>query len=300
MPNTQSHKGVYLAITAFIWWGLAPLFFKLLSNIDSFEIMAHRMIWSFVTLIILMWLLKKPFRIVEIFKTPKLLLSLVLTGLLVSVNWLIYVWAVTNNQVLATSLGYFINPLISVALGMLFLGERLNARKYIALFLVVLAVINQVWQYGELPLISLGLALSFGIYGLLRKQINIDSFNGLLMELIVVIPFAAVFLIWKYSTGEDVFFAFDWEINSLLMLTGIVTIIPMALFAASVKMVNLSTIGFVQYLAPSISFLLAIFIFKEPLGSGQIVSFSLIWIALIFISWEAISNIIIHKKTRSK
>ena len=301
MSNThQPQNGVYLAIGAFIWWGLAPIYFKMLTGVDAFEIMAHRMIWSFVTLIPIMFLLKKPFRIFEIFKTPKLLAGLLITGVLISFNWLIFVWAIANERVLETSLGYFINPLVSVALGMVFLGEKLNTRKYIALTLVVLAVANQVWRYGEVPWVSLSLAFSFGLYGLLRKQINIDSFNGLLMEIIIAIPFTIAFFIWKFNAGENAFFVFDWQLNSLLMLTGIITIVPMALFAASVKKVNLSTIGFIQYLAPSITFLLAVFIFKEPLGTGQMFSFSLIWLALIFISWEAISNIIAHKKTRSQ
>jgi len=294
--HQQSQNGVYLAIAAFVWWGLAPIYFKTLTGVDAFEIMAHRMIWSVVTLIPLMLILKRSFRILKIFRTPKLLSSLLLTGVLISTNWLIFVWAISNERVLETSLGYFINPLVSVALGILFLGERLNLRKYIALGLVALAVANQIWQLGELPWVSLSLAFSFGFYGLLRKQIEIDSFNGLLMEIIIATPFAIGFFIWKYQAGDNAFFAFDWQLNGLLMLTGIITIVPMALFAASVKKVNLSTIGFIQYLAPSLTFLLAIFLFKEPLGTGQLLSFSLIWIALIFISWEAIVNIIAHKK----
>ena len=289
----QDHqtKSVLLAVAAFVWWGLAPIFFKMLGAVDALEIMSHRIVLSLLTLIPAMWLLNKKILIVEIIKTPKLLIGLITTGLLIGINWIIYVWAIANNQVLATSLGYFINPLISVALGIIFLGEKLNNRKYIALSLVILAVANQIWQHGSLPWISRSLAFSVGFYGLIRKKLHIDSFNGLLMEIVVALPFATAFLIWKFNIGENAFFTFEWQINGLLMLTGIITIIPMALFAASVKGIKLSTMGFIQYLAPSITFLLAVFVFHEPLGSGQILSFSLIWLALVFISWDAIKGL---------
>ena len=291
MQQHKEHtKGIFFAIAAFSWWGIAPLYFKLLTFVDAFEIMAYRMIWSFFTLILVMWLLKKPFRILEILKTPSLLIGLTTSGILISVNWLIFVWAISDNQVLATSLGYFINPLVSVALGMMFLAEKLNRKQYVALFLVLLAVLNQVWQYGFLPWISLSLAFSFGFYGLIRKKIAIDSFNGLLMEVIIALPFAVAFLIWESNTNSSI--AFDWQQTSLLMLSGIITIIPMSLFAASVKIINLSTVGFIQYLAPSLTFLLAVFIFHEPLSSGQILSFALIWIALLFISWDTIKMLL--------
>ncbi|MCP3673204.1 MAG: EamA family transporter RarD [Gammaproteobacteria bacterium] len=284
-------KNVLLAIAAFVWWGLAPLFFIMLNGVDALEIMSHRIIWSLLTIIPAMWLLNKKNKILEIIKTPKLFFGLIITGFLIGINWLVYVWAISNGQVLETSLGYFINPLISVALGIVFLGEKLNNRKYIALLLVVLAVANQILQHGSLPWVSLSLAFSFGFYGLIRKKLHVDSFNGLLMEIIITLPFATAFLIWKYNIGENAFFSFQWQINSLLILSGIITIVPMALFAASVKGIKLSTMGFIQYLAPSITFLLAVFVFHEPLGSGQIVSFSLIWLALVFISWDALKGL---------
>ncbi|RLA04039.1 MAG: EamA family transporter RarD [Gammaproteobacteria bacterium] len=297
MKHDEQTKGILLAIAAFTWWGLGPLYFKLLSDVDVIEIMAHRITWSMIFLIVTIWLLNKPFRLVEILKTPSLLIGLTASGILISVNWLIYVWAISENQVLATALGYFINPLISVALGMFFLGEKLNNRQYIALSLVILAVLNQIWQYGALPWISLSLALTFGFYGLIRKKIDIDSFNGLLLEVTIILPFALAFLLWKMGTTADTQVSTDWQQTILLMLTGFVSVVPMALFATSVKIINLSTIGFIQYLAPSISFLLAVFVFKESLETGQLFSFILIWIALIFVSWDSIKHKLLNKTT---
>jgi len=291
MQQTEQHtKSIFLAIAAFVWWGLGPLYFKLLSSVEPLEIMAHRIVWSLFFLLLAIRLLKKPFRFFEIFKTPSLLIGLTVSSVLISANWLIYVWAIANNQVLEVSLGYFINPLVSVALGLFFLGEKLNTRQTIALLLVVLAVINQVWQFGALPWLSLSLAFTFGFYGLIRKKLAIDSFNGLLMEVVIIFPFALAFLLWPSNLESPM--TVDWLQVVLLILTGIITIVPMALFAASVKVIQLSTIGFIQYLAPSITFILAVFVFHEPLRSGQMFSFLLIWIALIFISWDAIKVVV--------
>ncbi len=289
----EQSRGISLAVLAFTWWGMGPLYFKLLSSIDPIEIMAHRIIWSVVVLILAIGLLKRQYKIVEILNTPSLLFGLLLSGIIISVNWLIFVWAVSNDQILATSLGYFINPLVSVALGMVFLHEKLNKTQYIALILVILAVINQILQYGALPWVSLGLAFSFGFYGLIRKKLEVDSFNGLLMEVLLIFPFAAGFLIWLYGNQLNTADSSNWNQLTLLVFTGAFTVVPMALFAASVRLINLSTIAFIQYLAPTISFILAIFVFNEPLGMAQLLSFILIWIALLFVSWDRIKTLLL-------
>ncbi len=292
MIDNKQSRGISLAVLAFTWWGMGPLYFKLLSSIDPIEIMAHRIIWSVVVLIFAIGLLKRQYKIVEILNTPSLLFGLLLSGIIISVNWLIFVWAVSNDQILATSLGYFINPLVSVALGMVFLHEKLNKSQYIALILVILAVINQILQYGALPWVSLGLAFSFGFYGLIRKKLEVDSFNGLLMEVLLIFPFASGFLIWLYGNQLNTADNSNWNQLTLLVFTGAFTVVPMALFAASVRLINLSTIAFIQYLAPTISFILAIFVFNEPLGMAQLLSFILIWIALLFVSWDRIKTLL--------
>jgi chloramphenicol-sensitive protein RarD len=287
----EHSRGLILGFMAFAWWGMGPLYFKLLAGIDPVEIMAHRVIWSLVVLILAIWLLNRQFKILEIIKTPSLIIGLFLSGSLVSANWLIYVWAISHDRILETSLGYFINPLVSVALGMLFLNEKLTTKQWIALALVILSIINQIWHYGTLPWISLSLAFSFGFYGLIRKKLIVDSFNGLLMEVILVFPIALGFLIYQHSYELNTSDINNWSQSLLLFLTGVFTVVPMALFAASVRIIKLSTIGFIQYLAPSITFILAIYVFKEPLGMTQLISFILIWIALLFISWDTLKLI---------
>ncbi len=281
-------KSTYLAIAAFAWWGFAPMFFKQLPNFDAYEFMAHRIVWSLFTIVPFMWLMKKKFKLLEIIRTPSVFYGLLASSCLISFNWFIFVLAIANNQLLATSLGYFINPLISVVLGMFFLNEKLSTRQYIALTLVVMAIVNQIWQFGELPWLSLSLAFSFGFYGLLRKKIKVDSFNGLLVEIIVAFPFACGFLIWKFMTSTSGSFMPKESADIIIIFSGIITIVPMALFAESVKGIKLSTVGFIQYLAPSITFMLAIFLYNEPLGSHQLFSFSLIWVALALISLDAL------------
>jgi len=283
----SSLKYILLAIGAFVWWGLSPIYFKWVQAVPAPELMAQRVAWSLVFIVLFMLLFKKRFLLREIISTPKLLLSLTLSSALITTNWFLYVWAMSENQVLATSLGYFINPLISVFLGIVFLGERLNFKQGIALILVIVAVINQIWNAGELPWLALSLALSFAFYGLIRKRLKIDSFNGLLFEILLFLPFALGYLLWLDMDSKLIFLSQGWAFDLLIIFSGIVTLLPLVLFAASVKGINLSTVGFIQYLAPCISFVLAVFVFDEPFTVEKLTSFIMIWIALAFISYDA-------------
>ena len=287
--STENSQLKYLGytFTAFIMWGLFPIYFKWLDQVDAFEIMAHRVVWSLVFMIIFMIAFRKRILLGKIVTTPALFWPLVASSLLIAINWGLYVWAVVTEQVLATSLGYFINPLVSVILGVIFLSETLNRRQMVAVILVVIAIANMVWTVGELPWISLTLAISFGLYGLIRKQVEIDSFNGLLFEVLFIFPVAIGYLLYLGMNAELSFMTMGISMDILLLLSGILTIMPLVFFAAGVKGINLSTVGFIQYIAPSLSFMLAVFVFNEPFSVEKLISFVLIWTALALISFDA-------------
>lgn len=290
--KNNQQRGVVYSVVAFSWWGiLVPVYFKLLSSVDTVELVAHRIVWSLVFILLFMYVLKKPFKLLSILKTPTLCWGLLLTSLLITTNWLLSVWAITHGQILATSLGYFINPLISVLLGVVFLGETLNQRQILALLLVLVAVINQIWQFGQIPWIALGLAISFGIYGLLRKKFVVDAYNGLMTEVLFLLPLALGYLIWLTGTGTATIFATGIKMDMLLIATGIITTVPMIFFVNGSKLIKLSTLGFLQYLIPSLSFLVAIFVYQESLGIARLLSFMLVWLALVLISWDGFKGI---------
>ncbi|MBT8448255.1 MAG: EamA family transporter RarD [Gammaproteobacteria bacterium] len=279
-------KYILLAVAAFGMWGLFPVYFKLIETIPATEIMAHRIVWSLVFIVLFMWLFKRRFALRKIWQSKKLLGGLVLSSIMIAINWSLYVWAVVHGQVLSTSLGYFINPIISVFLGMIFLGERLSFKRVIALLLVILAVINLIVQAGQFPWLSLTLAFSFAFYGLIRKQLEIDSLNGLLFEIIILIPIALGYLMWLTYKQNLAFGSQGLGFDLLIMLSGVITLLPLVLFAASLKGINLSTVAFIQYLAPTLSFILAVFIYDEPFDQARLISFVLIWTALALISFD--------------
>ncbi len=280
-------KYVSYAFAAFGMWGLFPIYFKWVDQVPAFEIMAHRIVWSLVFLLVFMVAYRKKILLRHIFSTPKLLLPLIASSVLIAANWGFYVWAVVSEQILATSLGYFINPIVSVVLGVIFLSEKLNNRQLFALTLVILGIANMIWTVGELPWLSLTLAFSFGLYGLIRKQLDIDSFNGLLVEVILIFPFALGYLVYLAMQGQMSFAHMGFSTDILLSLSGVLTLMPLIFFVSAVKGINLSTVGFIQYVAPTISFILAVFFFNEPFSVEKLISFVLIWAALVLISFDA-------------
>ena len=286
-------KYVLLAVAAFGMWGLFPVYFKWLEGMPATEIMAHRIVWSLVFIVLFMWLFKRRFALRDIWQSKKLLGGLILSSLMIAINWCLYVWAVVQDQVLSTSLGYFINPIISVFLGIIFLGERLNFKQGIALILVMVAVANLIFQAGEFPWLALTLAFSFAFYGLIRKRLEIDSLNGLLFEIVILIPIALGYLIWLTHEHTLAFTSHGIGFALLVMLSGVITLLPLVLFAASLKGIKLSTVGFIQYLAPTLSFILAVFIYNEPFDQVRLVSFMLIWTALLisFDAWRRLSRV---------
>ena len=265
-----------------------PIYFKQVDTVSAIEVLLHRIIWSVVVLVILLVISKQVSVVKDIFKSLKQLKYLILSSLFVSSNWLIFIWAVSQNKIVETSLGYFINPLVNVVLGYLFFSERMNKNQYIAIFIATFAVLYQIVSIGEIPLISLSLAFTFGFYGLVRKKIAIPSIPGLFVETIVLLPFALVYFYYLVDTNSSAFFANDSYITLMLSLGGIITVLPLLFFNGAATRMKLTTLGFFQYIGPSLAFMVAIFIYNEPMNMDKLITFILIWVALVIFSWDAI------------
>lgn len=279
-------KGLMLAFATFFMWGVFPIFFKLIKDVDAVQILAHRVVWSFLLLLVLLCFTHRLKNVARLLSTPKIALTLLCTGLLISTNWGIYIYAVNSDQILATSLGYFINPLFSVLLGALFLHERLSAAAKFSLLLAFAAIGVQIYALGRLPIISLVLPLSFAFYGLIRKKVKVPSFEGLFCETTLMLLPALAFLIYCALKGSG---AFGFTVSgALLFASGLITILPLLTFAVSTQYLPLSTIGFMQYISPSISMLIAVFIYGEELETYKILSFSLIWFGLAVVGLDGL------------
>lgn len=290
MTSTDNNErnGVINAISAYLLWGLAPIYFKLISTISSDEIMVHRIIWSSLLLLIVILLSKKWQILVQTIKQPKILAKLTLSASFLLVNWFLFIWAINNNHLLDASLGYFINPLFSVALGVLFLGERLRKMQKFAVALALIGVLIQLVALGSLPVISLALAGTFGIYGLLRKKMHLDSFVGLLIESSMMLPLALIYWLLFVDSSTANMLGNDMSLNLILMAAGIVTTAPLLCFTAAAKRLTLSTLGFFQYIGPSIMFVLATFYYQEALQTEKLFTFAAIWLALIIYSFDSL------------
>ena len=279
-------KGLMLAFATFFMWGVFPIFFKLIKDVDAVQILAHRVVWSFLLLLVFLCFMHRLKNVARLLSTPKIALTLLCTGLLISTNWGIYIYAVNSDQILATSLGYFINPLFSVLLGALFLRERLSTAAKFSLLLAFAAIGVQIYALGRLPIISLVLPLSFAFYGLIRKKVSVPSFEGLFCETTLMLLPALAFLIYCALKGNG---AFGFTVSgALLFASGLITILPLLTFAVSTQYLPLSTIGFMQYISPSMSMLIAVFIYGEELETYKILSFSLIWFGLAVVGLDGL------------
>ena len=280
-PDRERMAGLAAALGAFCIWGLAPLYFKLLGQVSADEIIAHRVIWSMVFLGLVL-LVRERQRLRSHLRIERRVLgALLVSAALIAVNWLVFVYAINTNRVLSTSLGYFINPLVNVLLGMLIFRERLGRLQGIA---VLLAFVGTAWmtvRLGRLPWIALLLAFSFALYGVVRKKTDVGPLVGLFWETLLVTPLALAWLFWLDRRGMLAFDFGSLGEAALLAGTGLVTLVPLVLFATGVRRLNLSTIGLMQYLAPSMTFLLAVFLFDEPFTPDHAVTFACIWTALV-------------------
>ncbi len=286
MRTAYSEKtvGTWSVVAAYVSWGLLPLFWKLLDQIPAQKILAHRILWSFVFLFILVFSQKHWPEIRQIFSLKKTRTTLSLTSLILGMNWFIYIWAVNSDHVVEASLGYFINPLVSVLLGVLFLREKLNFWQKISVFLAFIGVLYRAVNIGSIPWISLSLALTFGFYGFFKKKVRADAIAGLTAEMILLFPLASGFIIFMNIKNMGVIGKVSFPIFVLLLCTGIVTSLPLLCFNYGVKKIELKTVGFLQYLSPTFQLLLGVFAFKEAFTLNHIVSFAIIWTALLIYS----------------
>ena len=277
-PET-SRAGLAYGIGVYLVWGLVPLYFVLLSHVGSLEIVAHRILWSVPLLLVLLAALGWFGRLRAALASPRMLATLTVSAVLIAVNWLVYIMAVTHQHVLAASLGYYLNPLINVLLGTLLLKEKLRPATILAIVLAASGVAVLVFGALDTLWISLTLAFSFGLYGYVRKITDIGAVEGLAVETIVLGLPSLGYLVWLWSTGEMAF-GDDRSTDFLLVFSAVVTAIPLMLFAAAARRLTLTMLGFIQYIAPSLAFLIGVFVLGEPLMTSQLVCFALIWAGL--------------------
>lgn len=289
MTQDQSNRraGFFFGLVAYLIWGVLPLYFKLLTMVPPIEIVANRIVWSliFLVLLITLWRRWKPIR--AAFSSGRIVLILLLTAALIATNWLVYVWAVVNGHVLETSLGYYLNPLFNVLLGVVLLKERLSRAQAGAVLLAASGVGVLAWGAAAGLWISLSLAFSFGLYGFIRKIAPVDALEGLSVETALLAPISLFYLLWAHQ-GPSGLAAFGTTATALLVLGGAITAIPLLLFNAAAKRLPYSTLGFLQYIAPSLQFLLAVTIFGEPLTPAHALCFGAIWTALAIFAVESL------------
>lgn len=287
MSAQSQHLGLTYGLTAYIIWGLFPLYFHWLNQVSASQILMHRIIWCFVFVSLLIVLLNRRSILKTTLRNNHLLKGLLISSLLIATNWLIFIWSIGQGRVLESSLGYFLTPLVSVLLARVVLKETLDRYRWIAIVLALIGVGWQMIQLNQLPWISLSLAVSFGFYGLVRKQLPIDSLTGLWMETLFLIPLALLYWLWVSIQGNNQFLTQGISSTLLLIASGAVTALPLILFAMAAQKLTLITLGFLIYINPTLQFLLAIFYFNQPLNSNQLISFGFIWAALSVFSYGA-------------
>lgn len=288
--QTRARQGVFFALGAYTMWGIAPIYFKALAQVSALEIFCHRVIWSFIVLALLLHFTRSWRPVKQVVTHPKLLLTLVLTSLLVGANWLIFIWAIGANHILDASLGYYINPLFNVLLGMLFLGERLGRLQWLAVALAGIGVLIQVIGFGSVPYVALALATSFGLYGLLRKKVNLNAQVGLFVETMVLLPGALIYLLAFAQSPTANMLNNTTNLNVLLLAAGLVTTAPLLCFNAAATRLMLSTLGFFQYIGPSMMFVLAVLIYDEPFAPAKAITFGFIWTSLVIFSLDGLTR----------
>ena len=282
----SARGGVAYAAAAYVFWGIFPLYFRALAGVPAPEILAHRIAWS-AAFMVLFVTARRHWPAVRAQLSAGVVARLALSATLISVNWLIYIWAVNAGHVLDASLGYFVNPLVSVLLGVIFLRERLSTRQVVAIVLAVAGVLSLVLRAGRVPWVALSLAATFGLYGLIRKRVAVDATVGLLAEVAVLLPVALVFLGWLALDGRAHFGARP-STTALLAASGVVTAVPLMWFAVGVRRLRLATIGLLQYLNPTMQLAIAVLIFGEPFTAAHRLAFVCIWIGLAVYTSEAI------------
>lgn len=286
----RTRQGVLLAIGAYTMWGIAPIYFKSLSDVSPLEILSHRVVWSFFLLAFLLHISRSWRKVRDTLTSKPKMLYLVVTSTLVGANWLIFIWAINSNHMLDASLGYYINPLINVLLGMIFLGERLRKLQWFAVVLAAIGVLVQLIAFGSVPIVAIALAFSFGFYGLLRKKVSLEAQTGLFIETLVMLPLAATYLLFVADSPTSNLSMNPMQLNLLLIAAGVITTVPLLCFTGAATRLKLSTLGFFQYIGPSLMFLLAVLIYGEAFTSDKAITFAFIWGALVIFSFDGLRN----------
>ena len=290
ISDADARRGFYFALAAYLLWGFLPFYMKAVAHIPAAEVVAHRIVWSVpIAGALLIWL-GRTADIRQALCSPRILAMGALTATLITLNWGIYVWAIAHDRALETALGYYINPLFSVALGAIILREKLNNLQLAAIALAVLAVGLLTWESGGLPWVSVGLAVSWGFYALFKKTLPIGPAQGFFMDVLLLSVPALAAIVYFETTGQGHFGDTGWRDVLLLLGCGVVTAIPLILYANGAKLLKLSTIAMMQYIAPTMIFLTAVFIFKEPFSNERAIAFGLIWAALVLYSWSMFSR----------
>ena len=287
--HPEAQIGIGYALLAFLSWGILPIYWKLLDNVTSIEILAHRMVWSALFLLVLLTVQKRLGEFLKLLESRKHIWVLLGTASLLGVNWFVYIYGVNTNRVVETSLGYFINPLLNVLMGMLFLKERLDFWRGLAVVLALLGVLNYLWNFGSLPWIALSLAFTFSLYGLLRKVIPVKPLVGLFVETSFLAPLAAILItVWKVEGSGS--FGGDWRTAIFLICAGIVTSLPLLWFTNATKRLRYSTVGFIQYMTPSIQLIIGVYLYDEAFTRTHSITFGLIWIGLFIYSINSLNE----------
>lgn len=283
-PNSQnvdSLRGLGFALTAYLLWGFLPVYLKALSNIATLEVLAHRVIWSVPVALLILAALGRTGELKAALANPRMLGMAAITAAIISANWGVYVWSIQSGHVLEAALGYYINPLFSVFLGAVLIKERLSTAQKLAIGLAALAVGYLTWQVGKLPLVALSLTVTWGFYAYFKKMLPIGPNQGFALEVILLLPFALGYAVWQAWRGEAAFLNGSTRDTLLLMGSGVVSAVPLMIYANGAKLLKLSTIGILQYIAPTLIFLTAVFWFGEPFDQTRLIAFVMIWTGLV-------------------
>lgn len=281
-------SGLFAAFAAYVIWGILPVFWKALDSVDSFEVLCHRITWSFLFLLPLMFFKGRLGGLVAVLRSPRNAFGLLFSGFLLAANWYLYIWAIAKGMIVETSLGYYINPLVNILFGIAFFREKTGPLVRLAIAIAAASVAYQVVALGTFPFVPLGLAFSFGVYALLRKLLFVQAIPGLFVETLVVLPFALLWLLTQAGEGNSVFFRGDYGIDGLLIGAGFITTVPLILFAYGARRIRMTTLGLLQYVCPTCQLVLGVFVYGETFTMDKLVSFGCIWVALALYTWESL------------
>ncbi|MGY0218105.1 EamA family transporter RarD [Endozoicomonadaceae bacterium StTr2] len=290
MIDKSPLSGFLLAVFSFVFWGIVPVYFKAVSAVPPLEVLSHRIVWSAILLSVLVLITRKQQEIRSALRDIKTLGWLTLSAILIAANWLTFIWGVSHNHILQTSLGYFITPLVNVLFGFLFFGERLSRFGIAAIVLASVGVFLQVYLVGSLPMVAMLVAVTFGLYGLVRKKIDVKPIPGLTIETFILLPPALVWLGWLVYQGNAHLSVENPDLSLLLVMAGLVTTIPLVTFNMAAKRLSLTVLGMVQYIGPTLSFLIGVYVYNEPMDAHRLTTFALIWLGLAVFSFGSMMS----------